>query len=373
MIKKTWLITLVIFSSITSQTIQINEVIASNQNTFYDEDGDTPDWIELYNPSTNNVSIHNWGLSDDTDNPFKWRFPNMTLGSDQYLLIMASNKNRTNIIAQWETIINWGDEWDYFIGTQAPPLSWNQIGFNTINWNTGPSGFGYGDNDDNTVISPVISVYLVKTFFISNSEHVKKIALHIDYDDAFVAYLNSVEFARANITGSPPSYNQGAEIWREAEMYNGGSPELYWVDSSDTWLSPGVNVLAIQVHNYNSNSSDMSCIPFLTVGRDTIIFGESGVADEITLPGSMLHTNFKISSTGETIVITDSDSLLLDSLYTGNLLPDVSIGRVDDGENIGMFITPTPGNPNGSESVLGVLSELTYSHFSGFYDELFLR
>ena len=369
MLRHFWKPSFIFFTCLIGQTIQINEVVSSNQATIYDEDGDTPDWIELYNTSTNSVSIHNWGLSDDTDTPFKWRFPNVTLNSEQYLLIMASNKNRTDIVVQWETIINWGDEWDYFIGNQPPPSNWNQIGFNTINWDTGPSGFGYGDNDDNTVISPVISVYLVKTFFISDPEHVKKIALHIDYDDAFVAYLNSVEFARANIMGSPPSYNQGAEIWREAEMYNGGSPELYWVDSSDTWLAPGVNVLAIQVHNYNSNSSDMSCIPFLTVGRDIIIDEAFEVAEEINLPGSMLHTNFKISSTGETIVITDSDSLLLDSLYTGNLLPDVSIGRVDDGENIGMFIIPTPGDANGSESVLGVLSELTYSHFSGFYDE----
>ena len=65
MIKKIWLIPIVIFSSIASQTIQINEVVSSNQNTFYDEDGDTPDWIELYNPSPNSISIYNWGLIVD--------------------------------------------------------------------------------------------------------------------------------------------------------------------------------------------------------------------------------------------------------------------------------------------------------------------
>ena len=174
MLRHFWKLSFILFTCLIGQTIQINEVVSSNQATIYDEDGDTPDWIELYNTSTNSVSIHNWGLSDDTDTPFKWRFPNVTLNSEQYLLIMASNKNRTDIVVQWETIINWGDEWDYFIGTQAPPSNWNQIGFNTINWDTGPSGFGYGDNDDNTVISPVISVYLVKTFFISDPEHVKK-------------------------------------------------------------------------------------------------------------------------------------------------------------------------------------------------------
>ena len=70
----------------------------------------------------------------------------------------------------------------------------------------------------------------------------------------------------------------------------------------------------------------------------------------------MLHTNFKISSSGETIVLTDSDSSHIDSLCTQNLLPDVSIGRINDGEDIGMFMSPTPSDPNGEESVSGVLA-----------------
>jgi hypothetical protein len=359
----------IFFPFLIGQTIQINEVVTSNQNTFYDEDGDTPDWIELFNTSANSVPLYNWGLSDDVNNLFKWRFPNITIDPEQYLLVMASNKDRTDIIAQWETIINWGDQWHYFIGNQSPPTNWNQIGFNPNSWDSGPSGFGYGDNDDNTVITPATSIYIRKSFYIADSEHVKKIALHIDYDDGFVAYLNGSEFARSNVSGNPPSHDQGTDGWIEAQMYNGGSPSLYWVDSLDTWVADDQNVLAIQVHNFDINSSDMSCIPFLTVGRGVAINDASEVADEINLPGSMLHTNFKISSTGETIIITDSDSSHIDSLYTQNLFPDVSIGRINDGEYIGMFMSPTPGGPNGEESVSGVLGELSFSHSAGFYDE----
>ena len=162
------------------QTIQINEIVSSNQNTFYDEDGDTPDWIELYNTSANSVSLYNWGLSDDVNNLFKWGFPIISIGPEQYLLVMASDKDRTDIIAQWETIINWGDQGRYFIGDQPPPTNWNQLGFSPMGWDIGPSGFGYGDNDDNTVITPATSIYIRKSFYISDSEHVKKIALHID-------------------------------------------------------------------------------------------------------------------------------------------------------------------------------------------------
>ena len=33
----------------------------------YDEDGDTPDWIEIYNPTSEPVNLSGFGLSDDTE------------------------------------------------------------------------------------------------------------------------------------------------------------------------------------------------------------------------------------------------------------------------------------------------------------------
>ena len=50
-------------------------------------------------------------------------------------------------------------------------------------------------------------------------------------------------------------------------MYNGGLPENFPVDLDV--LLPDENVLAIQIHNVNENSSDMSAIPFLLVGLNT--------------------------------------------------------------------------------------------------------
>ena len=38
-----------LFEFILGQNIQINEIVSSNGIMLYDEDGDTPDWIELYN------------------------------------------------------------------------------------------------------------------------------------------------------------------------------------------------------------------------------------------------------------------------------------------------------------------------------------
>ena len=62
-----------------SQSIQINEIVSSNQSTYYDEDGDASDWIELFNPTTNSISINNWGLSDDVNDPFTVSYTHLTL------------------------------------------------------------------------------------------------------------------------------------------------------------------------------------------------------------------------------------------------------------------------------------------------------
>ncbi|MDP8240234.1 MAG: CotH kinase family protein [Candidatus Hatepunaea meridiana] len=80
--------------SAVAQQVVINEIMSNNRTTITDEDGDYPDWIELYNTGPDRVSLRGYGLSDDPDEPFKWVFPNHTLIQEQFLLVFASGKNR---------------------------------------------------------------------------------------------------------------------------------------------------------------------------------------------------------------------------------------------------------------------------------------
>ena len=112
-----------------SQDIVINEIMASNTHTLEDEDGDYPDWIEIYNAYPDTLSIFNWGLSDSKEEPFKWVLPDVTLTTGQFLVVFASDKDRRNWIAYWDTVFDWGDEWKYFPGNAEPPSNWNDIEF----------------------------------------------------------------------------------------------------------------------------------------------------------------------------------------------------------------------------------------------------
>jgi hypothetical protein len=68
--------------------------MASNQATLLDEDGDAPDWIELYNPGTAPVDLTRYGLSDDPLDSLKWRFGNTVMPAGGYLIVFASDKDR---------------------------------------------------------------------------------------------------------------------------------------------------------------------------------------------------------------------------------------------------------------------------------------
>ncbi|MEW6158352.1 MAG: lamin tail domain-containing protein [Verrucomicrobiota bacterium] len=83
--------------------VNISEFLTDNRDTINDEDGDASDWIEIHNAGTVTASLNGWYLTDDTNNLAKWRFPNVSIPADGYLLVFASEKNRTNPLARLHT------------------------------------------------------------------------------------------------------------------------------------------------------------------------------------------------------------------------------------------------------------------------------
>jgi hypothetical protein len=85
-------IILTFFHDLFSQSIAINEVMSNNVNTIFDVDGDSPDWIELYNYGSEPINLYNFGISDNKENLSKWLFPDISIDPQKTLLIFASNK-----------------------------------------------------------------------------------------------------------------------------------------------------------------------------------------------------------------------------------------------------------------------------------------
>ncbi len=73
----------------------INEVCADNDESLTDSDGDSPDWIEIYNPTSKAINLEGVGISDSKKKPFKWTLPDVTIKAGGYLIIYCSDKDTT--------------------------------------------------------------------------------------------------------------------------------------------------------------------------------------------------------------------------------------------------------------------------------------
>ncbi|MEM1095877.1 MAG: lamin tail domain-containing protein [Bacteroidota bacterium] len=347
-----------------TDTLVLSEFMAANAGTLFDEDGDSSDWIELHNPTSEAINLAGWHLTDDASAPQLWPLPDMVVPAGGHVVVFASGKDRRAATLTWDTVITEGDTWRYRVGTSEPPVTWATASFNDSGWAEGPSGFGYDDDDDATTVPTTLSVYVRRTFTVEDASQVARALLHVDYDDAFVAYLNGTEIARANI-GTPgvrPAHNATSDTFTDARLYQGQVIDGFEIANLADLLVDGENTLAIQVHNTSLTSSDLSLIPFLTLGFTVPPATERGIARAVTgLPSASLHTSFGLSSDGEYLALVAPDGTVATVFDPFPALDDdMSYGLGPDGQ-VGVLLSPTPGAANAAVRgcVIGALSVST--------------
>jgi hypothetical protein len=170
-----------------------------------------------------------------------------------------------------------GATWSFFRGkgpASTPADAWRQVDFADSRWETGPAGFGFGDNDDATILNDMLgryaTVYVRREFPVVSVTPNAAVELTIDYDDGFIAYLNGKEVARRGMPVGAATYQTLASISHEA-----GTPETISLGSAGDLLRVGKNVLAIEGHNNTLASSDFSLSAALRTGSDTLRNGDT--------------------------------------------------------------------------------------------------
>ena len=84
-------------------SVVLNEFLARNDKGITDMDGKTSDWIELYNPGDGPMAMSGWALTDDSDSPQKWVFPEVSIPAGDYLVLFASGKDRKDPAGELHT------------------------------------------------------------------------------------------------------------------------------------------------------------------------------------------------------------------------------------------------------------------------------
>jgi hypothetical protein len=360
-----------------SAQIRLTEIAPTNTGQIQDEDGDRPDWIEIRNGSTQTANFLGWGLSDGSK-ATRWLLPELSLEPGDRFLVFASGKNRGSItpppgsVDHWETAINEGDNWRYEIGISDPPANWNTLGFDDSAWPSGPGGFGYGDGDDATTVpAGTLSVYYRQIFNIADLDEIAEAVLSMDYDDGFIAYLNGQEIARSSNVAGQPNWNTLVGD-HEATFYNNTAPpEAFTLDQVTlaNLLQPGQNVLAVELHNALTNSSDLSGRTWLHfgIGSNAQFFGPTPFWFN---PGGgfsgILHTDFKINFS-DNIKLFDEDGNLVDSVSMVKLQPGHSLMRLNDDGAWCATEMPTPNTFNGFDCQDGYAAAPAFDLAAGFY------
>lgn len=298
--------------------IKINEFMMKNEGVFYDENGDCPDWVELRNTSDKAVSLKGFGLSDDISDPLKWTFPDITLESGEYILVLLSGKsveyNENSIYLHADFKLSETDE--CLLISDAKGVLIDKIDTVVL-----PESASYGRDVSN------ITSWKFFTVPTPGKENSKN---GFDTLDKFLEasvkklYINEVCAVSSSKVSALPN-----EDW--IEIYNN--------------TDQPINLEGWSISKYISDMRFYT-FPSITIAPyGYVVISASGVASTNT---KSLDAGFKVSHTGNTLYLVDPSGVVTDSFATGYQRAGVTSGRVIE-DNVltrKFFISSTKGKKN---------------------------
>ncbi|MEK7253372.1 MAG: CotH kinase family protein, partial [Bacteroidota bacterium] len=81
----------VIYAGAAAKPLILNEFMASNSQVYPDDAGEFEDWIEIFNPGSVPFSLQNFYLTDNENQPGKWKMPNVYIPAQGYGVFWADD------------------------------------------------------------------------------------------------------------------------------------------------------------------------------------------------------------------------------------------------------------------------------------------
>ncbi len=109
-------------------------------------------------------------------------------------------------------------EWHYLAG-EHPMAEWTTFDFVPEGWKAGSAGFGYGDDDDATLLADMqgrYKVIYIRGEFPEPPSGSGEVGLVMNYDDSFVAYLNGQEVLRVGVGSASGAMQPTSKVTRRA-------------------------------------------------------------------------------------------------------------------------------------------------------------
>ncbi len=305
--------------------VVINEFMASNATTVTDPDGEYEDWIELYNNGSSAIDLSGYFLADDAGDLALFEFPTGTsIAAGDYLIVWADKDTlQSGYHANFK--LSSSGETIYFVDPTG-------IVLDEVSYAAQLEDFSYGryPNGTGSFQSMTPSYNDVNTSLL-------------------IATADNVVINEFMASNSTTAADQNGEYDDWIEFFNNDSSSVdlggYFLsdDSTDVtqWQFPAGTVIGAN--------------DYLIVWADN---------DENQ---TGLHTNFKLSASGEAVILSDTSGTIIDQISFATQVTDSTFGRYPNGTGDFEMMFPTY-NAENIQSIQIVTGDLVINEFMASND-----
>ncbi|MBN2274175.1 MAG: lamin tail domain-containing protein [Bacteroidales bacterium] len=293
------------------RNIVINEYMSDNENRLLDEYGEYDDWIEIYNKNDFPVDLGGLYLSDSIDCPDKYRIPGKypeatVIPAKGYIIVWIDSDSKQGPLHTNFKLSRSGDElilsgYDYRKIIDSVTFDHQYSNFSTARLNDKGPWIDMPPTPATSNILPDLSRLFINEIMTSNEDIIA---------DNFGEFDDWIEV-----------YNDGDEA----------------VDLGGLFVSDSFGDL--NPHRISSDFPDSTTV----LPGNYLLFW----ADDSKEQG-ILHTGFKLSRSGEQVVLYSYDGLtIIDSITYEKVSDNMTFGRFTDGKlPWEELVMPTPRKNN---------------------------
>ncbi len=310
-----------------SASVVINEFMASNSGFLPDDKGSYSDWIEIYNPGSSDVSLSGLGLSDDKTE-IKWPLPDVSLAAGGYLVVYASGGDASdpNEALHASFKLNAASGGVYLLTTAGQLVD-------SIEYESQSENISMGrDTQD---LSAWKAFDKPTPGFVNDEAGYAAFEESRKSEDSPLLITEVMPSNKTTLADNTGVYSDYVEI------YNSGSE-------------------AVNLNGYGLSDDPAGVLdwkfPDVTIepGAYLYVFASGADTNGTDIEKGAIHTNFRISSYRETIVLSTPTGLLIDQVAVSELGADQAYARVADengayGDTWEVTSQPTPGYANTDE------------------------
>ena len=322
---------------------------------FKDHEGDDAGWVELFNTSADTVNLSGMYLTDSQEEPFKWKFGDVKMAPNSFLVVFLSGKNYPDYVMPHDSIDMIGSGcWTWTDAESDPP------GYSYADPLPGYDEKCFSENGQSR-IGTVMKLgeneelgWSSISFFVGTGSSDPSDVLDISAANEILIQAYITKGRNVSVRLAQPDIDD----WKGYEMVlegTGDSSTVYRMALPTGTTFPDLaNIYGTRLSPEASESQEVTLKVFSYIARNR---------------GHEPHAGFKLSKKGGSLYLVNADASIVDSVS----YPELPLGKTWNYGGSWGYADPSP---YGYSSLLTFTREENIDTLlfppSGFYAEPFI-